>query len=71
MSIYLSSDGMSGREAAKNVDLDGQLIDEDDDKEGEGMINAESCQSFDPRENDVPNESRLMETIAGCKSSSK
>jgi hypothetical protein len=67
MSIYLSSDSMSDREAAKNVDLDGQLLDEDNDKEGEGMINAESCQSFDPRENDAPNESRLMETIEGCK----
>jgi hypothetical protein len=48
MSIYLSSDSISDCKAAKNVDLDGQLLDEEDDKEEEGMINAETCQRFDP-----------------------
>jgi hypothetical protein len=67
MSIYLSSDSMSDREAAKNVDLDGQYLDEEDDNEEEGKINAESCQSFDPRKNDAPDEALLKETIAGCK----
>jgi hypothetical protein len=69
MSIYLSNDSMSDREAAINVDLDGQLLDEEDNKEEEGMINAESCQSFDPREIDAPDESLLAETIAAAKSS--
>jgi hypothetical protein len=48
MSIYLSSDSMSDQKAAKNVDLDGQLIDEDDDKEGEGMITLNHVRVLTP-----------------------
>jgi hypothetical protein len=45
------------------------FLNEEDDEEVEGMINAESCQSFDPRENDAPDESLLKVKFRAAKSS--
>ena len=45
MSTYLSSDSRSVLEVARNVDLDGRLLDDEDDEEEEWMINADSSET--------------------------
>ena len=67
MSTYLSGESRCDLVADGNVDLDNRLLDDEDDEEEEGMINADSCQRLESHENEAPEESLLEEKIARCK----
>ena len=67
MSTYLSRESRCDLEADGNVDLDNRLLDDEDDEEEEGMINADSCQRLESHENEAPEESLLEEKVARCK----
>ena len=46
------------------------LLDDEHDEEEEGRINDDSCQSFEPHENEAPEESILEEKLHAAKGSS-